>query len=237
VTGIAAIRWILKPAFPFDDSETTLDDDMLEDPPSTTELVVASKQGDNEALGRLLEQYRGYLLMLAHRYLSERLRRRIDPSDIVQLTYLEAKRDLPAFRGETPAEFAGWLRGMLKNNVATAVTRHITTQKRSIKREVRADGGQEDDSAGGGWIGQLPGSTTSPSGVAIRAEAVVALFNALHQLPETQAEALRLRYMEGLPLAQIVERMGKSDTAVAGLLKRGLQKLRTVLNTESSPWW
>ncbi|MEM9644397.1 MAG: sigma factor, partial [Planctomycetota bacterium] len=103
---------------------------------STTELVVASKQGSNEALGRLLEQYRGYLLMLAHRYLSERLRRRVDPLDIVQVTYLEAKRDLGQFRGSTPAEFAGWLRGMLKNNVASAVTRHITTQKRSLGREV-----------------------------------------------------------------------------------------------------
>ena len=203
---------------------------------STTELVVASKAGNNEALGRLLEQYRGFLLMLAHRYLSERLRRRIDPADIVQLTYLEAKRDLPAFRGETPAEFAGWLRGMLKNNVATAVTRHVTTQKRSVKREIDpAPKGGDQDSMGG-WIQQLPGSTTSPSGVAIREESVMALLEALHQLPETQAEAIRLRYMEGLPLVEIVERMGKSDTAVAGLLKRGLQKLRTFLNTDDCPW-
>jgi RNA polymerase sigma-70 factor (ECF subfamily) len=203
---------------------------------STTQLVIASKHGDNEALGRLLEQYRGYLLMLAHRYLSERLRRRVDPADIVQLTYLEAKRDLPSFRGNTPAEFSGWLRGMLKNNVATAITRHVTTQKRSLKREVDASPSGGNDSVGGGWIQQLPGTTTSPSGVAIRAEAVMALLEALHQLPETQAEAIRLRYMEGLPLAEIVERMGKSDTAVAGLLKRGLQKLRTILDTQSSPW-
>ncbi len=203
---------------------------------STSQLVVASKSGDNEAFGRLLEQYRGYLLMLAHRYLSAALRRRVDPSDIVQLTFLEAKRDLGGFRGETPAEFAGWLRGILKNNVATAVTRHVTTQKRSIKREVNAGGGNENESNLGGWIQQLPGSTTSPSGVAIRGEAVVALMAALHQLPESQAEAIRLRYMEGLPLAEIVERIGKSDTAVAGLLKRGLQKLRTIMDTDRSPW-
>ena len=165
------------------------------------------------------------------------MRRRVDPADIVQLTYLEAKRDLPAFRGETPSEFAGWLRGMLKNNVATAVTRHITTQKRSIKREVNTAPapGRDQDSLGG-WIQQLPGSTTSPSGVAIRGEAVVAMFDALHELPETQAEAIRLRYMEGLPLAEIVERMGKSDTAVAGLLKRGLQKLRSIMDTKDNPW-
>ncbi len=142
-----------------------------------------------------------------------------------------------AFRGESPAEFAGWLRGMLKNNVATAVTRHVTTQKRSLKREVHGNTAPVGkDSAAGGWIQQLPGSTTSPSGVAIRAEAVVALLEALHQLPETQAEAIRLRYMEGLPLAEIVDRTGKSDTAVAGLLKRGLQKLRTIMDTADCPW-
>ncbi len=210
----------------------TLDGDL-----STTELVVASKDGDNEALGRLLEQYRGFLLMLAHRYLSERLRRRIDAADIVQITFLEAKRDLGAFRGTSPAEFAGWLRGMLKNNVATAVTRHVTTQKRSLKREVDGNAKRPGaDSVAGGWIQQLPGSTTSPSGVAIRAEAIVVLLDALHQLPETQAEAIRLRYMEGLQLTEIVERTGKSETAVAGLLKRGLHKLRTIMNTADCPW-
>ena len=204
---------------------------------STTELVIASKDGNNEALGQLLEQYRGYLLMLAHRYLSDRLRRRIDPADVVQLTYLEAKRDLPAFRGSTPAEFAGWLRGMLKNNVATAVTRHITTQKRSVRREVDASPAPGQGSRPGGWLQQLPGSKTSPSGVVIRSEAVVALLDALHQIPETQAEAIRLRYMEGLSLLEIVERMGKSDTAVAGLLKRGLQKLRVIMKSDESPWF
>ena len=203
---------------------------------STTGLLLASKEGDNEALGELLEQYRGYLLMLAHRFLSERLRQRVDPADIVQLTYLEAKRDLPAFRGNTPAEFAGWLRGMLKNNVATAVTRHISTKKRSLNREVSVSQKPAGDASGNLWIAQLPGSTTSPSGVAIRDEATLALVEALHQLPETQAEAIRLRYMEGLPLSEIVERMGKSDTAVAGLLKRGLQKLRTIMDVENSPW-
>jgi len=160
---------------------------------STTQLVVASKHGDSDAFGQLLERYRGYLLMLAHRYLSERLRRRVDPADIVQVTYLEAQRDLGSFRGETPAEFAGWLRGMLKNNVATAVTRHVTAQKRSLRREIEPGPAAESDSQAGGWVHQLPGSTTSPSGVAIREEAVLALMAALHELPEAQAEAIRLR--------------------------------------------
>lgn len=206
---------------------------------STTALLIASRRGDNDALGELLVRYRGYLLMLSHRFLSDQLRRRVDPADIVQVTFLEAKRDLHAFRGETPAEFAGWLRGMLKNNVASALSHHVMTQKRSTKKEVYAGAGGDGDGEDGrdNWIEQMPGAKTSPSGVAVRQEAVVAMMRALHELPETQAEAIRLRYMEGLPLAEIVERMGKSDTAVAGLLKRGLQKLRTLLDTGSSPWW
>lgn len=204
---------------------------------STTALVVASKLGSNEALGSLLLRYRGYLLMLAHRYLSDQLRRRIDPADVVQVTFLEAKRDLNSFRGGTPAEFAGWLRGMLKNNVASALSHHVMTQKRSMKKEVHRRVGNGESESHANWIAQLPGGKTSPSGVAVREEAVLAMMNALHQLPETQAEAIRMRYMEGLPLKEIVERMGKSETAVAGLLKRGLQKLRTLLSTDSSPWW
>ena len=217
-------------------SDTPTQPPSTSDGGSTTALVLRCKQGDNEALGRLLLQYRGYLTMLAHRYLSEPLRRRVDPADIVQVTFLEAGRDLPSFRGQTPGEFAAWLRGMLKNNVASAVTRHVTTQKRSIRREAHAAAPQ-DRSGPGDWVSALPGSKTSPSGVAIRGEAVMALLTALHELPETQAEAIRMRYMEGLPLAEIVERMGKTDTAVAGLLKRGLQKLRTILKETDNPWF
>lgn len=220
------------------DSRPSNEVDSFVNASTTTVLVVASKAGNNEALGSLLLRYRGYLLMLAHRFLSDQLRRRIDPADVVQVTFLEAKRDLHSFRGETPAEFAGWLRGMLKNNVASALSHHVMTQKRSTKKEVHAGALDGDSKSGGNWIAQLPGGITSPSGVAVREEAVLAMMDALHKLPETQAEAIRLRYMEGLPLKDIVERMGKSETAVAGLLKRGLQKMRTLLDIDSSdPWW
>jgi RNA polymerase sigma-70 factor (ECF subfamily) len=193
---------------------------------TTTAMVIAAKGGDHEQFGRLLEQYRGYLLMLGHRYLSDKMRRRIDPADLVQSTFLEAQRDWHQFRGTSPAEFSSWLRHILKNNVATAVARHVTTQKRSINREVAAPAGT---SSAGNWLAQQPGGGSSPSRRVVRAEAALELLDALHALPESQAEAIRLRYLEGLPLAEIVDRMGKSETAVAGLLKRGLAKLRASL--------
>ncbi|WP_237607672.1 sigma-70 family RNA polymerase sigma factor [Roseimaritima sediminicola] len=190
--------------------------------------MAVAKAGDSEALGELLEQYRGFLLMRAHRYMDERLRRRVDPADVVQLTFLEAQRDLASFRGSSPAEFGAWLKNILRHNLATAVARHVTTQKRSLNRETHPSPRGGDDSAGN-WIAALPDQLSTPSGQAMRAEAAMELIESLHQLPEAQAEAIRLRYMEGRTLAEIVERMGRSETAVAGLLKRGLQKLRGIL--------
>lgn len=167
--------------------------------------------------------------MRAHRYMDERLRRRVDPSDVVQITFLEAQRDLHGFRGSSPAEFGAWLKNILRNNLATAVAQHVTTQKRSLNREANPVRSPDAGSGETQWIASLPAKQSSPSGKAIRMETALELLSALHQLPENQAEAIRLRYIEGLTLIEIVERMDKSDTAVAGLLKRGLQKLRTLL--------
>ncbi len=51
-------------------------------------------------------------------------------------------------------------------------------------------------------------------------------------LPAAQKEALRLRFYENLSVADIVEQMGRSETAIAGLLKRGLSSLRTMMQDQ-----
>ncbi len=196
--------------------------------------MVAAKTGDSEALGELLRQFEGFLLMRAHRYMDDRLRRRFDPGDLVQRTFLEAQRDLKSFRGKTPSEFGGWLKQILQHNLATAVAEHINTQKRSVHREILPRPTKENDQIGP-WLTSFPDCQSSPSSVAIRAESVTELMQRLNGLPEMQAEAIRLRYLEGLKLPEIVERLGKSDTAVAGLLKRGLQNLRSVMRNDFSP--
>ncbi|QDS89739.1 ECF RNA polymerase sigma-E factor [Rosistilla oblonga] len=198
---------------------------------STTQFLLdRAREGDADAFGELLEQYRSYLWILAHRYLDDRLRQRIDPADLVQITFMEAQRDLPAFRGQEPAAFVVWIRNILRNNLASAVARHVITQKRSVAHEVRL---ANDSSRGPGLAGQLAGSTTSPSQQIMRAETSQALLDALDQLPEMQAAAIKLRYMEGLNMKEISEAVGKTEMAVGGLLKRGLKRLREILLDES----
>ncbi len=195
-------------------------------------LLELAKHGDRSALGSLLENYRPYLLVLAQRYLDPRLQGRLDPADVVQVTFLEAQRDLDAFRGEDISSMLAWLRNILRNNINSMHQHHLTTKKRSARMEIGFHHAASDSQPG---IGELiPAETTSPSQRAIKDEAVVELAESMLRLPPMQQEALRLRYMEGWSLKQIADKMQKSEMAVAGLLKRGLQGLREDMQHESS---
>ena len=200
----------------------------------SSQFLTQAKAGDAEALGTLLDQYRPYLQVLAHRYLDPRLQGRLDPQDVVQVTFLEAHRDFRDFRGEDIASLLAWLRNILRNNVASMHQRHLYTQRRSAHREVFMTS-QGSSSEALGMADLVPSETTSPSQRMMRDEAAARLAICLQKLPSTQAEAIRLRYMEGMSLKSISERMDKSELAVAGLLKRGLQSLREdILSDQSS---
>jgi RNA polymerase sigma-70 factor, ECF subfamily len=186
--------------------------------------------GDKEVFGHLLEEYRAYLKVLAKRYLNDRVRGRVDENDMVQITFLEAQRDLPNFRGTQVEELLGWLRNILRNNISSAHQRHLYTQKRSAGRETS----RQPTDSGPSYVEMAAADTSSPSQRVMRDEAAVFLATCLEDLPETQREALRLRYVEGRSLKEIAETMNKSEMAAAGLLKRGLQALRTKMMTDSS---
>ena len=135
------------------------------------QLLKRAQAADAEALGELLEDYRAYLTVLAHRYLDTRLRGRLDAADIVQVTFLEAQRDLPNFRGQQIEELLGWLRHILRNNVSSAHQKHIYTQKRSAGREVS----NSPTDSRPALTDLAPSETTSPSQRMMRDEAAVFL--------------------------------------------------------------
>ncbi|MEK6233660.1 MAG: sigma-70 family RNA polymerase sigma factor [Planctomycetales bacterium] len=192
--------------------------------PDVEQLIAAAREGDAEALGRLLQQYRPYLKIMAQRRLDPALAVREDASDVVQRTCLEAHRDLVAFHGNTEGELVAWLKAILNNNALEVIEKHRRAGKRNVDRRVSMD-----DSGGGG--GQplrqrLANNQSSPSQRAMRGEAAVRLAQFLDQLPEDQREAVRLRHLEGWSLAEIADHFQRSRTAVAGLLKRGLRAMR-----------
>jgi RNA polymerase sigma-70 factor (ECF subfamily) len=180
-------------------------------------LIGRARQGDENALGQLLDGHRAYLKMLAQRSISGRLEARVDASDLVQQTFLSAFRNIKEFTGDDEAQFVAWLRTIHQRNIHDTIRRNVHAQKRSIVNEQSLDDSQ---------LGEGSGSSASPSQRAMQGEQAVQLANALQTLPEDQREAVRLRHLEGWSLAQLAEHFKRSEDAVAALLKRGLENLR-----------
>ncbi len=173
-----------------------------------------------EGLPRPLEQYREYLRLLARLNLDPRLRRAVDPSDVVQQTLLKAHENLGGFRGRTDAELRGWLRAILAQQLAL-----IARQRGRRPVRVRSlESSLEQSSARLGSL--LTSGESSPSRDAMHAEQLAGLATALAALPEDQRTAVELRYLHGLPVSGVAERMGRTTVSVTGLLYRGTRALR-----------
>jgi len=179
----------------------------------------------NETSPRL-EKFREYLRVLARVHIGEQLRAKLDPSDIVQQTLLEAHRKRDQFRGKTEAEMAGWLRQLMASTLADAI-RSLRRAKRDVARERSLE--QALDQSSKRIDAWLIAEQSSPSQRAVRHEEAVQLASSLAQLPDAQREALTLRYCHGWSLAQISEHLDRTPAAVSGLLKRGARQLRLLL--------
>lgn len=184
------------------------------------------------AADQSLERFRAYLRLLARLHFAPMLKGKLEASDIVQQTMLQAFQAREQFHGQSDAERIAWLRKILARNLAMAI-RDFKRAKRDVARERQFEQSLADSSARlENW---LAADQSSPSQRSERHEQALHLAQALEQLPEAQREALILQHWQGWSLAQIGQHLDKSPEAVAGLIKRGLKQLRTLLASGSQP--
>ncbi len=177
----------------------------------------------DENLAQTLKGFRGYLYLLARVQLSPLVQAKLDASDVVQQTLTRALERLDQFRGSTEAEMAAWLRQILTRQLANAV-RDLRRDKRDAARERSLEAALNESSTR--LEAYLAADQSSPSQRAERHEQVLRMAEALTTLPEAQCEALVLHHLQGWTLEQVARHLGRSETAVAGLIKRGLKALR-----------
>jgi RNA polymerase sigma-70 factor, ECF subfamily len=195
-------------------------------------LLAEARAGNADTLGRLLEVYRHYLSLLARMQIGQRLQAKVDESDLVQETFLEAHRSFGRFRGTSEAQFIQWLRQILAANLADLLRRYLGAQGRDVRLEREIGESLNGSSAmlERGWLGGEPAaSQSSPSEQAARREQAVLLADALAQLPDNYREVLVLRHLESLTFPEIARRMDRSLDSVEKLWMRGLARLRQVL--------
>src|SRR5689334_15456835 len=99
------------------------------------QLILDAKTGREPALGALLELYRNYLRLLAQIEIGRRLQGRLDASDLVQETFLDAHRQFAQFHGSSEPQLVRWLRQILAGKVANLVRHYFGTQGRDVRLE------------------------------------------------------------------------------------------------------
>lgn len=178
--------------------------------------------GSRDSLGKVLEECRAFLLLLAAEELSREVRGKGSPSDLVQQSLLEAQRDFAQFHGNTHDDLVIWLRGILLHNVSDFHDRYCAAGKRCVFRETSLDRiavGTE----------RLTSAEPSPSSHARLAERERLVREAIAQLPADYAEVILLRHFEHLAFAAVAARMQRSPEAVRKLWRRAIKRLETKL--------
>jgi RNA polymerase sigma-70 factor (ECF subfamily) len=178
----------------------------------------------------LLERYRDYLHLLARLQLDGRLRGKLDPADLVQETLARAHEKREQCRGQTEAEQAAWLRQILAHQLAAAV-RRFQADRRNVAHERSLEAVLQESSAR--LEALLAADESSPSQRAARQDELLRLSDALARLPDDQRRAVELHHLQGCSVAEVAGQLGRSESAVGGLLRRGLRRLRELLGDET----
>ena len=195
--------------------------------PSSAEfadLIKAARAGSSEALGRLLQSCRSYLLLIANEELDHDLRGKVAPSDAVQETLALACRRVNQFRGASHEEWLGWLRAILHNELRATERMH-RAKKRDARREIAATDSRTHD---------LPAEGHSPRAGAVEAEEVQRLRQALVRLSDDHRKVIMLRSWKELSFAEVARHLERTEDAARKLWVRAMERLEHELNCHGS---
>jgi RNA polymerase sigma-70 factor (ECF subfamily) len=202
---------------------------MASDAPGTSELLQRAGQGDAQALGDLFARHQDRLRRMVQLRMDRRLQGRIDPSDVLQETYLEVSRCLAEYLGNPVLPFFLWLRFLTGKKLQVLHRHHLGTRMRDAGREVSLYRGALPQASSVSLAAQLLGRYTSPSQAAVRAELQIRIQEALNSMEPIDREVLALRHFEQLSNAETAQVLEIGEAAASNRFVRALKRLRKIL--------
>ena len=178
--------------------------------------------GDQSAIGGMLESYRPLLMAVANRSLSASLKAKVGASDLVQQTCEDAFVGITQVRAQSGGQFWRWLSSLLSKNVCDVQRRYVLSQKRALRREEKH-----------GTL--FDPSVENPADLElIQAELMQQVNFAMERLPRAHQEILRLRFLESRSCEEIGQLVSRSEDAVRMMVGRSLKRLQGELSVDNS---
>jgi RNA polymerase sigma-70 factor, ECF subfamily len=199
--------------------------ELVSDSSDTQQLLGQARGGDRKAFEQLFARHRAYLHRVVGLRLNSRLRARLDPSDVVQETQLEAFRRLADFLERQPMSFRLWLRKTAQERLLVIRRRHMHAARRSLEREVPLP-----ERSSLILARQLLAAGSTPSARLDRRELARKVRQALAQLPETDQEILIMRAFEGLSNQEVGQVLDLDPGTASKRHGRALLRLHRILS-------
>jgi RNA polymerase sigma-70 factor (ECF subfamily) len=199
---------------------------------STSGLIRRASNHDAAAVGELFDRYRQRLRRFVNLRLDDRLRGRVDPSDVVQDACVEGAGRLAEFFRLEQMPFYVWLRLITAQKMALAHRHHLRVQARDATRDVPLLEWNLPDVSSALLAAQLLGQSATPSQIASRAEQQRRLQAVLETLRPADREIIVLRHFEQLSNRETAKLLGLSETTASTRHVRALERLKNILNAD-----
>jgi RNA polymerase sigma-70 factor (ECF subfamily) len=174
-------------------------------------LVLKCRRGSKDAMCRIYQKYKDYLLTLAKGLLSEQ----VEAEDVVHDVFVSFAQSAKQFQ----------LKGSLRNYLATCVSNRA---RDIIRKKTR----QAEDSTS---VNTTISDSGGPEQRLIKDEELTQLRQVIMQIPYEQREAVMLHIKGGMKLREIAKLQGVTVSTIHGRYRYGLDKLRSLLNSEVNP--
>lgn len=183
--------------------------------------------GGEAVLATLFSEYRERLKRLIDFRLDQRLKSRVDTSDVLQESFIELARRYQDYLKQPDLSFFVWARQLTVQTLIDIQRRHFG-QKRSPTQEAKLPHYYADDTSCS--IAQFfCDQMISPSRAAIRGEEIQRLHAALDTMDQIDREVLALRHFEQLSNSEVAETLGLSISAASNRYIRAMTRLREIL--------
>jgi RNA polymerase sigma-70 factor (ECF subfamily) len=189
--------------------------------------------GNGHELGEVLEGMRPRLEKLVAVRMDPRLRRRIDPEDVIQAAFVDVVRrfeEWAAMHSNMPLFL--WVRLLTVQKLAEFHRRHLGALKRDVRREVD---GPDPGTQSATLMRAIVDQHESPSKVVVRLEQKDALHYALDHMKTMDREILMLRHFERLTNEECAHVLGLTRSGAKIRHLRAARRLRGVLKHADLP--
>lgn len=195
---------------------------------SEDQVLKQFREGGEVALAKYFAQLRGELHQMLRFRIDQRLKRRLDGSDIIQEAYMESCHRLATYLENPQIPPSAWVRRLVRQVLSKTQREHLGTQCRDVRREFH-----NDELITSVDICELSASMTSPESRLQQGEMRAKLIEILSTMPMLESEILTLVHFESRTLREAAAELNINLEAAKKRYRRAIVRLKGWISSES----